>query len=162
FGFAGASRRAPATTPFYENLRHNYARVCAAGGGVCCAHCRLSHDHRLTTPAAPPCARAEPGGVPMGDHHDPNGGTLIFSDIDVSAADLYDLFGFPSDDAAGGEKVIIALTFASIPKAGILDSDLLYRILITPDRRVVRPAAEDHSLDHLLKYFDGLKNKYLG
>ncbi len=98
----------------------------------------------------------------MADHNDPNAVNSIFSDIDVSAADLYDLFGFPSDDAAGGEKVVIALTFASVPKAGTLDSDMLYRILVKPDRRVVRPAQEDHSLEHLLKYFDGLKQKYLG
>lgn len=98
----------------------------------------------------------------MADHNDPNAVNSIFSDIDVSAADLYDLFGFPSDDTAGGDKVVIALTFASVPEAGVLDSDLLYRILVTPDRRVARPAKEDHSLDHLLKYFEGLKDKYLG
>jgi hypothetical protein len=53
----------------------------------------------------------------MADHNDPNAVNSIFSDIDVSAADLYDLFGFPSDDTTGGEKVVIALTFASVPKA---------------------------------------------
>ena len=98
----------------------------------------------------------------MADHNDPNAVNTIFSDIDVSAADLYDLFGFPSDDTAGGEKVVVALTFASVPKAGTLDSDMLYRILVKPDRRVVRPAQEDHSLEHLLKYFEGLKERYLG
>src|SRR5436305_1779985 len=40
----------------------------------------------------------------MADHNDPNAVNTIFSDIDVSAADLYDLFGFPSDDAAGREE----------------------------------------------------------
>ena len=30
----------------------------------------------------------------MADHNDPNAVNSIFSDIDVSAADLYDLFGF--------------------------------------------------------------------
>jgi hypothetical protein len=98
----------------------------------------------------------------MADHNDPNAVNTIFSDIDVSAADLYDLFGFPSDDTAGGEKVVVALTFASVPKAGTLDSDMLYRILVKPDRRVVRPAQEDHSLEQLLKYFEGLKERYLG
>src|SRR5437867_12926633 len=39
------------------------------------------------------------------DHNDPNAINSIFSDIDANAADLYDLYGFPSDDAAGGEKV---------------------------------------------------------
>ena len=74
----------------------------------------------------------------MADHNDPNAVNSIFSDIDVSAADLYDIFGFPSDDTAGGEKVVIALTFASVPQAGVLDSDMLYRIMIAPDRRVIR------------------------
>jgi hypothetical protein len=97
----------------------------------------------------------------MADHNDPNAVNSIFSDIDVSAADLYDIFGFPSDDLAGGEKVVIALTFASVPKAGVLDSDMLYRIQIASDRRLMRPAKEDHSLEGLLKYFDGIKNKYL-
>jgi hypothetical protein len=97
----------------------------------------------------------------MADHNDPNAVNSIFSDIDVSAADLYDIYGFPSDDVAGGEKVVIALTFAAVPQAGVLDSDLLYRIRIAPDQRVKRPAKEDHSLGGLLKYFDGLKDKYL-
>src|SRR6266540_2202081 len=97
----------------------------------------------------------------MADHNDPNAVNSIFSDIEVSAADLYDIFGFPSDDVAGGEKVVIALTFASVPEAGVLDPDLLYRIRIASDRRVMRPAKEDHSLEGLLKYFDGLKDKYL-
>ena len=97
----------------------------------------------------------------MADHNDPNAINSIFSDIDVSAADLYDIFGFPSDDLAGGEKVVIALTFAAVPQTGVLDSDLLYRIRIAPDQRVKRPAREDHSLTGLLKYFDGLKDKYL-
>src|SRR5262245_23936651 len=98
----------------------------------------------------------------MADHNDPNAVNSIFSDIDVSAADLYDIFGFPSDDLDGGEKVVIALTFASVPEAGVIDSDMLYRIQIAPDRRVMRPAKEDHSLEGLLKYFEGLKDKYLG
>ena len=54
----------------------------------------------------------------MADHNDPNAVNLIFSDVDVSAADLYDIFGFPSDDIWGGEKVAIALTFAAVPQAG--------------------------------------------
>ena len=97
----------------------------------------------------------------MADHNDPNAVNSIFSDIDVSAADLYDIFGFPNADTDGGEKVVIALTFASVPQAGILDSDLLYRIQIAPSRRIVRAAKEDHSLGALLKYFDGIKDTYL-
>jgi hypothetical protein len=42
----------------------------------------------------------------MADHNDPNAVNSIFSDIDVSAADLYDIFGFPIDDSSGEEKVV--------------------------------------------------------
>jgi hypothetical protein len=98
----------------------------------------------------------------LADHNDPNAVNSIFSDIDVSAADLYDLFGFPSDDKDGGEKVVIALTFASVPEAGVFDTDMLYRILINPAPRVAHPTGGDHSLEGLLKYFDALKDKYLG
>jgi hypothetical protein len=97
----------------------------------------------------------------MADHNDPNAVNSIFSDIDVSAADLYDLFGFPSDDTSGGEKVVIALTFASIPHAGVLDTDMLYRIQIHAAPRVVAPSG-DPSLKTLLGYFDAVKEKYFG
>src|ERR1700722_10507015 len=96
----------------------------------------------------------------MADHNDPNAVNSILSDIEVSAADLYDIFGFPSDDRDGGEKVVIALTFAAVPKAGTLDSDLLYRVRIAPDRRIVR-GADDQTLAGMLSYIDGVKNKYL-
>ena len=95
----------------------------------------------------------------MADHNDPNAVNSIFSDVDVSAADLYDLFGFPSDDTTGGEKVVIALTFAAHPKAGVLDTDLLYRIRINPHKRINFPA--ELSLEGLLSYFDEAKDRYL-
>ena len=98
----------------------------------------------------------------MADHNDPNAVNSIFSDIDVSAADLYDIFGFPSNDTTDGEKVVIALTFASVPAPGVLDSDMLYRIQISAEPRVVPLARDDHSLKALLRYFDALKDKYLG
>src|SRR5437867_13428919 len=60
---------------------------------------------------------------PAADHNDPNAVNSIFSDIDVSAADLYDLFGWPSDDTSGGEKVVIALPFAPVPNAAVLEPD---------------------------------------
>jgi Domain of unknown function (DUF4331) len=97
----------------------------------------------------------------MADHNDPNAVNSIFSDIDHSPADLYDLFGFPSDDQSNGEAVVIALTFASVPEAGVLDSDMLYRIQIAAHARAVKPT-DDHSLEALLKYLDAVKNKYLG
>src|SRR4030095_11726766 len=76
------------------------------------------------------------------DHNDPNAVNSIFSDIDVSAADLYDLFGWPSDDTTGGEKVVVALTFAPIPQAGVFDTDLLYRVMIAPG-----PRSDQHLTD---------------
>lgn len=97
----------------------------------------------------------------MADHNDPNAVNSIFSDIDVSAADLYDIFGFPSDDSSPDEKVVIALTFAAVPQAGVLDSDMLYRILIAPDRQFARSAGEDASLEGFLAYLEAVKNKYL-
>ena len=98
----------------------------------------------------------------MADHNDPNAVNSIFSDIDVSAADLYDIFGFPSARRDGGEHVVIALTFASVPEAGVLDPDMLYRIRIAAAPRVAIPDRQDHSLDSLLGYFDSLKGKYVG
>ena len=43
----------------------------------------------------------------MADHNDPNSVNSIFSDIDISAADVYDMFGYPSD-ATDEEKVVLA------------------------------------------------------
>src|ERR1700740_3142441 len=98
----------------------------------------------------------------MADHNDPNAVNSIFSDVDVSAADLYDMFGFPSDNSEGGEKVVIALTFASVPEAGVLDNDMLYRVQLHAAPRVVQPAWNDFSLDNLTQYFEAVKDKYLG
>jgi len=97
----------------------------------------------------------------MADHNDPNAVNSIFSDIDVSAADLYDIFGFPSDERAEVEKVVIALTFAAVPQTGGLDADMLYRILIAPDRRIIRAGGGDTSLAGFLTYLEAVKEKYL-
>src|ERR1051326_4383289 len=86
------------------------------------------------------------------DHNDPNSANSIFADVDVSAADLYDLFGFPSDDRAGGERVVVALTFASVPKAGVFDTDMLYRLRFYATERVQRPAKADHDFDSMIEY----------
>jgi len=97
----------------------------------------------------------------MADHNDPNAVNSIFSDIDISAADLYDLFGFPSDDTTGGDKVVVALTFAPVPDTGVFDTDMLYRLQFAAHPRVVRPDKEERSLDSLLRYFDAVKDRYL-
>ena len=97
----------------------------------------------------------------MADHNDPNAVNSIFSDIDMSAADVFDMFGFPSDDTTDGEKVVIALTFADVPETGVFDTDMLYKIQVAAHPRVTRPSSEDRSLEALLRYFDAVKDKYL-
>ena len=97
----------------------------------------------------------------MADHNDPNAVNSIFSDIDVSAADLYDIFGFPSEDSTGVERVVIALTFSATPQTGVFDTDMLYRILMAPDRRIIRSGSQDTSLAGLLTYLEAVKEKYL-
>jgi len=47
-------------------------------------------------------------------HNDRNAVTSFFSDNNVGAADLYDIFGLPAPDTEGSEKVVIAFTFASV------------------------------------------------
>jgi hypothetical protein len=95
----------------------------------------------------------------MADHNDPNAVNSIFSDIDYSAADLYDLFGFPTND---GRSVLLALTFAATPKAGTLDGDMLYRLRVTSHPRVAFPQHDNVSLDTVLGYIEAVKDKYLG
>src|SRR5918911_1645271 len=96
----------------------------------------------------------------MADHNDPNAVNSIFSDIDVSAADLYDLFGFPSADTTDGEKVVIALTFASVPATGVFDTDMLYRILVSAEPRAGR-IGDDWSFAALTDYVSAVKDRYL-
>lgn len=100
------------------------------------------------------------GAAAAADHNDPNAVNSIFDDIPVNPADLYDLFGFPSDDKAGGEKVVVALTFAPMPKTGVFDPDLLYRILIDPDRRVTS-LRDDHSLTAIHQYASDVKRRFV-
>ncbi len=97
------------------------------------------------------------------DHNDPNPINSIFADVPISPGDLYDFFGFPSDNTAGGEKVVVALTFAPKPSAGTFDPDMLYRILLDPDPRLVRPGADPDSwsLDFLLDYAKAIDQKFV-
>lgn len=90
------------------------------------------------------------------DHNDPNSINSIFGDVPVNAADLYDMFGWPSDD---GKNVILALTFAPVPSAGVFDPNLMYRIHIDPDPRTARRDG-DNSLQAIIHYAEGLKAKY--
>ncbi|HEV8241511.1 MAG TPA: DUF4331 family protein [Thermoanaerobaculia bacterium] len=95
------------------------------------------------------------------DHNDPNAVNSIFSDIPASAADLYDLFGFPSDDRAGGEKVVLALTFASVPQAGVLDPDLLYRVRVTAAPRLAPELKQEHSFAAFQRWLAAVEKRYV-
>jgi hypothetical protein len=98
----------------------------------------------------------------VADHNDPNAVNTIFSDIEPSAADAYDLFGFPGPSDANGERVVIALTFASVPQTGVFDADLLYRINITAHPRVAPPSDGEESLGAILEYIGAVSEKYFG
>jgi hypothetical protein len=95
------------------------------------------------------------------DHNDPNAINSIFSDVPRNGADLYDLFGYPTTSTGGSERVMVALTFAPMPQTGVLDPDLLYRVLFVPGARVVPPTGEERSLKTVLDYFDAVRRKYL-
>lgn len=95
------------------------------------------------------------------DHNDPNAINSIFADISRSPADLYDLFGFPSDDKTGGEKVVVALTFAAMPQAGVFDTDLLYRLQFDPNPRIGLSLGDKDSIEALLGYAEAVGKKYL-
>lgn len=96
------------------------------------------------------------------DHNDPNAVNSIFADVPVSAADLYDMFGWPADDRSDGERVVLALTFASVPEAGVLDPDMLYRIRVSAGPRVGRPlgAPGEQRLEALIRYAEAVTEKY--
>lgn len=95
----------------------------------------------------------------MADHNDPNAVNSIFSDVDVSAADVFDMFGFPVEGVAGQERVLLALTFADVPRSGAFDPDILYRIQVTSHPR--RPAgSHDTTLQKLEHYVEGIKTDY--
>src|ERR1051325_4677684 len=106
-------------------------------------------------------AAAAPAPARAADHNDPNAGNSIFSDVPVSAADLYDLFGFPSDDRAGGEKVVLALTFASVPQAGVLDPDLLYRVRVTTAPRLAPELKQDQSFAAFQRWLAAVEKRYV-
>jgi hypothetical protein len=102
-----------------------------------------------------------PGASFAADHNDPNSINSIFWGIPPDPADLYDMFGWPSDDTAGGEKVVVALTFASMPATGVFDHDLLYRILIDPDPRPAKAIRGDESLASFVQYAKAVEDKFL-
>jgi hypothetical protein len=98
----------------------------------------------------------------MADHNDPNAVNSIFADIDLSAADLYDLFGYPSDDTGDGERVLIALTFAPVPETGVFDTDILYRIQVTTHPRLSGRDDDKASLASMLGQLEAVRETYFG
>ena len=98
--------------------------------------------------------------VQAADHNDPNAINAIFTGNPASGADLYDMFGYPADDKSGGEKVVMALTFADAPYTGKLDTDILYRILVYPSERPVKPAGWDSSVKSYLDYLKAQKQRF--
>ena len=92
----------------------------------------------------------------MADHNDPNSVNSIFSDVEASPADLYDMFGFP---AAEPDTVVIASTFAAVPVAGTLDPDLLYRMRVHARERSSGWKG-GFELSDLLHYVDGVKDRF--
>ena len=103
-----------------------------------CRQCFLNSSASTPIIAGQKVEVCSAGDFPMADHNDPNAVNSIFSDIDYSAADLYDLFGFPTDN---GRSALLALTFSAKPKAGELDGDCCIDLLVTSHPRVVIPAA---------------------
>jgi hypothetical protein len=103
--------------------------------------------------------RAAP--VLAADHNDPNAVNSIFADVAVSPADLYDIFGFPAAVGADGEeRVVVALTFASVPGTGVFDPDFLYRVLLDPDPRPGRPPG-DESLRAFGRWAEAIGARYV-
>jgi len=98
----------------------------------------------------------------MADHNDPNAVNSIFADIDMSAADLYDLFGYPSDDQSLGESVVVALTFAPVPDTGVLDTDMLYRILVTSHPRLDARRDDEPRLRSMVEQLEAVRETYFG
>jgi len=94
------------------------------------------------------------------DHNDPNAVNSIFSDVAITSADLYGMFGYPSDDRSQGENVVVQLTFAPIPRSGEFDHEMLYKIHLDPDRRVDK-ALKEESLDGFFEYVSALKDQFL-
>lgn len=96
------------------------------------------------------------------DHNDPNAVNSIFSDVPQDAADLYDFFGFPSGTTGSGEEsVTLALTFAPVPKTAVFDSDLLYRILVSPGKRLSSSFKGEPGVIDYISHLIAVKNKYV-
>lgn len=98
--------------------------------------------------------------VHAADHNDPNAVNSIYADVPIAGADLYDIFGYPSTDTSNGEAVVVQLTFAPIPKTGVFDPDLMYKIHMAAAERP-SDYKGDHTLEGMISYVDAIKENYL-
>src|SRR6187431_3065305 len=90
------------------------------------------------------------------DHNDPNAVNSIYADVPLNPADLYDIFGYPSDDKSNGEALVAQLTFAPKPATGLFDPDMMYKIHLAGAKRAADYQG-DHTLEGMLTYVETLK-----
>lgn len=93
------------------------------------------------------------------DHNDPNAVNSIYADVPVSGADLYGIFGYPSEDRSNGEAVVVQLTFAPIPKTGVFDRDLMYQIHLDASPRISDYRGKE-DLESMITYLESIKDTY--
>ncbi len=67
------------------------------------------------------------------DHNEPELVSAFYSDRDGSGADVYGLFGYPTDD---GSALNIILTLAPVPKSGTFDVNSVHRVFLVPAKTV--------------------------
>ncbi|HEX5057447.1 MAG TPA: hypothetical protein VFX02_13250 [Gammaproteobacteria bacterium] len=91
------------------------------------------------------------------DHNDPNAVNSIYADVPVSGADLYDIFAYPAD---GADNLVVQLTFAPLPEAGVFDKDLMYQIHLDPAPRS-SDYSDAESLEGMIAHFEALKQQFL-
>lgn len=94
------------------------------------------------------------------DHNDPNAVNSIYADVPRSPVDLYDIFGYPSDDTSNGEAVVVQLTFAAKPETGVFDPNTMYKIHLAGAERLPEYSGKD-SLSEMISYVEGLKKNLL-
>ncbi len=93
------------------------------------------------------------------DHNDPNAVNSIYDDVPMSGADLYDIFGYPSTDNSQGDAVVVQLTFAPVPKTGVFDPDLMYKIHLDASPRIGDYRGKE-DIDTVIDYLDSIKETY--
>lgn len=93
------------------------------------------------------------------DHNDPNAVNSIYNDVPLSPADLYDIFGYPGDDNTNGESVIVQLTFAPMPKTGVFDPDMMYKVHVDGSVRL-SDYKNDHTLEGMIDFLQSAEQHF--